>query len=278
MIRCKVCGATLPPHLRDCVNGHPNAYPNVRVASHTDEADALLARVTLVQIAANTAGTSSELGGLRQAALTTHAVMARNLKALNAFVGSDNAMLATYYKQVRSGARLPEDNYWDRHRTSLDSAVNPHIHDEIQFAALSLTGRGPSWYGRYHVSLKEIAICDRSTVFDRNPFAFFKLHKIVYGDPVPNGYRAPWSSRHLLLEAKVGANVKSGMKLDDFAALVLDDNGGGPDADFVEVHIYGNIHLDAVERVVAKPVRGERQIWARIRKRLVSLGVMVEEF
>lgn len=277
MHSCTVCGKTLPLHQRDCVNGHANEYPNVRSAKQADEIVALAERVRIVREACKSAGTTAELDALSSASQATRAVMARNIKALDAFASTPNAMLTTYYKQVRSGARMPEDNYWDKRRETLDSAVNPYIYDEIHFAALSLSGRAPSWFGEYHVSLKEDAIKDRATVFEMNPFAFFKLHKIYLGDAVPPGYRAPWLERSLLVEAKLGETVRSGMTPDEYSNLVLDDKAGAPDADFIEVHIFGHIHLDAIDRIVAYPKRGERQIWSRIKKHLLPLGVTLEE-
>ena len=70
-------------------------------------------------------------------------------------MSSDSNLYASFYKQVGSGARLPENNEWDLGRSAVDAQLFPYYHEEMTFAALSMDGRGPASFGRPTVSFSE---------------------------------------------------------------------------------------------------------------------------
>ncbi|KAA0970328.1 hypothetical protein FPY71_07325 [Aureimonas fodinaquatilis] len=205
-------------------------------------------------------------------------VMTRNLGPLDKIVSNGNLAMTTFYQQFRAGERQPEDNKWDRTREAADSTINPHYHDQLHFAALSLDGIGVKYYGSFHVEFKEHVIEQRSSVFEENPSLFLKKHAIVVGDLPPRGYRADWQSRHLLAQAKLYAQITSATKVETYPAILMDQRDGF-DADFVEVHIFGSLNRNSISKVIATtlPKGPERHIWRNVKRHLENIGVEVEE-
>src|SRR5688572_6891173 len=62
-------------------------------------------------------------------------------------VKSKNALYVSFHSQVRSGARIPEDNDWDKGRSAAESTVHPNYYENINYTALSLDGFGVLWWG-----------------------------------------------------------------------------------------------------------------------------------
>ena len=189
-------------------------------------------------------------------------------------------MMATYHKMVEAGARLPTDNGIDVVRGVMDAIVNPHdVYREISFAALSLDGRGVAWYGDFSVSLKEEALSRKASVFEENPYTFCDRYGVSVTKPLPPGYRAPWPRRAELAMAKLHPKIQPGMSAVDFPAVLMEQGATSATSDFIEVHTYGPIHPKAVARVIAKPPTNgaEAVIWKKLKKRLIELGVEVEE-
>lgn len=164
--------------------------------------------------------------------------MNRPLGFVQAQMSSDNLLYATYYQQVGSEGRSPQDNEWDRGRQSVDTLLLPYYYDHIHFGALSLDGAGIRDYGEVSLTFKDESINRRATVFEENSRLFVRQRKIVAGDPVPPGYRAPWSSRGDLAVAKLAPKLNKATIMDDFPRLLMQVSPGGQ-SDFIEVHIYG---------------------------------------
>ena len=278
---CDICGTEIPYATRDCLGcGKDVGFPNVRVADRADEVEALHERVRYAQVAAKQRGCADELEAFGTAASDSQAVMVRHLPALDSFVSNQKGALGTYYKAVRAGTRLPENNEFDANRDRIDGTINLHgVHESIHYAALSLDGRGVKWFGDYAVTLHEAMIATRTSVFEENPFTFLDKHPIPPTGSVPAGYRATWHRRGELAMAKLHPRIKPGMTLADFPAILVEQGAKSADSDFIEVHIYGALHPRAVERVImSEPVkRADRAIWNRVKKTLLSLGAIVEE-
>ena len=278
---CDDCGTEIPYDARDCVGcGKDVGFPNVRVADRADEVVALRERVRIAQTAGAHRGCADELEAFGTAASDSQAVMVRHLTVLDSFVSNSKGALATYYKAVRAGLRWPENNEYDANRNRIDGTINLHgVHESIHYAALSLNGRGVSWFGNYAVTLRESMIASRSTVFEENPFSFLDKHPIPSTGSVPPGYRAAWPRRGELAMAKLHPRIKSGMTSVDFPSVLVEQGVKSADSDFIEVHIYGAVHPRAVERVIVSepPRRADRVIWKRVKKTLLSLGATVEE-
>ena len=279
--RCAACETEIPYHVERCIGcGGDVGFPNVRAANQEDEVRALHERLRYAQVAAAQRGCAAELEAFGTAAAEAQAVMVRTLPFLDGLVSQQQSAMVSYYKMVRAGARLPENNEFDMNRGRIDATINPfNVHEEIQFAALSLDGRGVPWYGDYSLTLRDTMIGKRSSVFEENPFRFCDKHPIPTTGSVPSGYRASWARRGELAMAKLHPRISQGMTDADFPAVLLEQGGKSADSDFVEVHIYGAIHARAVERVIG-PVpkrRADRIIWNRVKRSLDALGAQVEE-
>jgi len=255
-------------------------FPNVRAADRVNEMEALRERVRYAQVAAKERGCADELEAFGTAASDSQAVMVRGFAALDGFVSNQQAAMISYYKMVRAGIRLPENNDYDANRDRIDGTINPFgVHEEIQYAALSLDGRGVKWYGDYAITLREKMISARASVFEENPFLFCDKHPIPPTGAVPPGYRATWPRRGELAMAKLHPRIRPGMTAADFPAILVEQGIRSADSDFIEVHIYGPIHPRAVERVIGPEPskRADRVIWKRVKRNLEALGAMVDE-
>lgn len=274
------CGTRIPAHVRDCIGcGNAVGFPNVRRANLPSEEAALRKRVSDATEAAEAGRFRRELEAFGLVVGTkSRAVVARSLEALDAFISSDNHLMASFYKQVRAQTRVPEANRWDQGRTSADSAVNPIYHEELQYAALSLDGIGSKWYGSYHITLKDLMIASRSSVFEENPFVFCERKGVTAGAVVPRGYRASWPDRGLLAQAKLYHRLRPSMTEADFPAILLHQGTDVRANDFIEVHIYGVLHPSAIEVVKGpKAKKSDRALWRQVEKRLRQLGAVFEE-
>lgn len=279
--RCLKCETEVPYAARECVGcGQDVGFPNVRAANRPAEIEALRDRVRYAQVAADGRGCAAELEEFGTAASSAEAVLVRHLTVIDYFFSNEQAAMVSYYKMVRAGMRLPENNDWDANRGRIDGTINPYeVHEHIQYAALSLNGRGVSWYGDYAVTLRENMIEGRATVFEENPFTFCNKHPIPPTGSVPPGFRAAWARRGELAMAKLHPRIQPGIKASDFPAILVEQGEKSADSDFIEVHIYGAIHARAVERVIGpEPVRrADRAIWKRVKRALVTTGAEIEE-
>jgi len=275
---CIKCGSSVPPSKRDCVVcGADNGCPNVRQAESASERGALAARLADAEVSARARASIDILNTFGMAVLNSSAVVARPLSLLDSMVKSEKSLYIPYHRQVASGARLPENNEWDPGRVAAESTIMPHYFDQITFAALSLNGIGPTSFGAYSIILKDNAIALRASVFEENPFLFTVRHRILAGQPCPPGYRASWQHRDILAKAKLHALINSGTIPSQFAGILIANKTAG-DSDYVEVHIFGNIHRLAIERVIGpKPkARPDRIIMKSIEKSLIEVGASLE--
>lgn len=267
------CREEVPPHLRHCaVCGADAKVPNVRAATEAAEVSALDRRVQAVQGDAILNGSAMVLADFRQALENSSAVVCRSLSKVNELVSSDNQLFATFYQNVRSNAALPEDNEWDRIRQSVDSLLFPFYFEDLRFGALSIDGTGVTGYGPYCVRLKDVAIRDRASVFEENTIVFIKKHRIVAGDSLPLGYRAPWTNRAALAIAKLGRQLTPSTVRAEYQSILM--GSGSRDGDFIEVHIFGPIHRRAIEHLSGSvPVRkSDKVILDSVKVKLKELG------
>lgn len=276
-MKCPNCCEEVPEHLRSCVVcGADAGYPNVRAAVRNEEVNALKLRVKEAEENVASQGCGSILENLREVVAHSSAVVCCSLGKIKELVSSDNQLYQTYYQAIGSEARLPEDNEWDKIRGSVDSLFFPHYHEHIRFGSLSIDRTGISGYGGYSMVLKEMAIKDRATVFEENLILFVKRHRIVAGDPIPLGYRAPWIKRDSLAIAKIGKRLTHTSTEADFSNLLV--NSDTRDTDCIEVHIYGPIHCRAIEYLSgSKPrQRADQVLLKSVIKKLKEIGVTVE--
>lgn len=279
-MKCKNCGAEIPAHVERCqICGADVGFPNVRAAEDPAEDAALSNRVNAAKTAADARGSLKVLENFGEAAKTSQAVLARPLGDLDSFVKSKNKLYTSFHSQVRARSRLPEDNHWDKGRTAAESTIHPNYHEEINFAALSLDGFGVLWWGDYSMTLKELHIGNRTTVFEENPFLFCERHKVIAGKAAPPGYRATWPKRNELAMAKLAAKLTSSTEPKSYPEILLEQGTSKEKADFIECHIFGQIHPASIERVIGPKPKAppELAIWRSVVNALRKAGVLVEE-
>lgn len=277
---CATCGTEIPYAARECICcGVDVGFPNVRSAERQSERDALQERVKYAQAATAARGCGAELEAFGTAVVSSQAVMARSLGALDALVNAPNQTMVSFHRMV-TGGRVPENNEYDINRQRIEGTIHPMgVWQNIIYAALALDGRGVAWYGPYSITFKDLAIQSRSSVFEENPFRFLDNNPVSSTGAVLPGYRASWSRRAELAMAKLHHRVQPGMTEADFPAILLEQGRVADDSDFVEVHIYGVLHPRSIERVVGPaPIRrADKVVWKRVKKTLIALGAVVEE-
>lgn len=278
--KCPRCQTEIPPHVRNCVACQADVgFPNVRLAERVEEKRALEIRVQNARRSADARGAGRVLAEFGLAVAGSHAVLARGLGTLDNFVKSENLLYISYHPQVRSGARIPEENKWDLGRTSAESTVNPFFFEDITFACVSLNGIGPNGYGDYHITLKDKFIDQRTTVFEENVFSFCARHRVISGEPAPPGYRATWDQRDRLAMAKLHPSISATTSGAEFPGILVTSGNHSGDGEFVEAHIFGPLHRSAIERVIGpKPKKGaDFVIWRSIQRSLREIGAVMEE-
>ena len=123
----------------------------------------------------------------------------------------------------------------------------------LSFGALSLDGRGAASWGECSIVLKDVAVRSRATVFEENSVYFCERRMLgVHNPVVPAGYRATWDNRHRLAAAKLEPFLQTGTIPEDFAGILLTPASKPRQEGFVEVHIYGPLHRDSIERLVIR--------------------------
>jgi hypothetical protein len=278
VFKCPNCGEVVHNHVRNCVVcGADVGCPNVRAANDPEEISALENRAKTAEQDAGIRGASANLKDFCQAvADNSKAVICRPLGKINELVSSDNELYSTFYEQVSSEARLPENNIWDKSRGVADQQLFPHYPEHIRFASLSLDGKGATGYGGYCLVLKDAMIKDRATVFEANSTQFVQQQRLVAGDPFPAGYRATWSNRAMLAAAKLGGLITSATTSDEYPGILL--GSGATDGDFIEVHIYGPIHRRAIQSLSGENPRNnaDKVLLKSVRKKLTEIGASLE--
>ena len=279
--KCTKCDLEIHPGARACAScGSDVGFPNVRLANSVEEVEALRERVRDAQASAEVRGTKVELENFGREASESRAVLNRKLHAINELFAGQNTAMSTYYKARRAGARLPEHNEWDASRDRVDSTINPHgVHEEIQFAALSLDGRGVKWYGDFGLVFEELKIAERATVFEENPFTFLEKRPLAPKEQVPPGFRASWGRRGELAMAKLHSKIDAGMTVADFPKVLVDSDSTDGESDFIEVHIYGPLHTQSFSEVTAlvPENRADKIIWQRVKSSLEKQDIKVSE-
>ena len=226
ILKCKYCGAPVPSEKRDCqACGEDNGAPNVRLAESEAERRALARRLRDAETSTRARKCRDVLERFGVAVLSSRAVMARSLAVVQDLIEAGRTY-TSYQRQLASGARVAEDNAWDKTRTQVESALFPNFQQDIVFASLSLDSRGMSGYGAYVMILKEPLIARRASVFEANPYDLVEKLGWLLNKPIPPGYRAPWNERDLLAKAKLHAELSVDTRDADFPSILAIDHGG----------------------------------------------------
>jgi len=280
MVLCSKCGGNVSYNQRFCAVCNTDAgFPNVRLAQRAEEVQALNARYSTAYEAAKARGVTAELKLFETAVRQSKAVMSRSLGAICEWLNGASPLFQSFHKQVDSHGRVPNETAWDEQREAAESTINPFCYKELVIAALSLDGIGMRYYGDYYINFKSITIEDRSSVFEKNPFYFNVEHNIISGRSPPFGFRASWNNKEKLAAAKLHPKITAGMTEGDFPEILLEARRTESNCDFVEVHIYGDVNREGIERIIGpRPTtRQDKAIWKQAVRKAKGLGASVEE-
>lgn len=251
----------------------------MRAAEKTVETDHLALRLKNAETSTEARGCKDVLNDFGLAVDGAKVSISVNLSQLSTLASDDNELYNTFYQEVASESRLPNNNKWDRGRGAVDSTIFPNYREEIRFGALTLTGRGvEANYGGYSMVLKNLAITSRTTFFEENTFLFVQRHKIIVGDLIPPGYRATWKDRSTLAKAKLHSKLDKTKKRHDYPGILLSFGGSPEKNDFIEAHIYGPIHRRAIEKVIGPAPQNpaDKVLWSSLKRKLKKIGVELE--
>jgi hypothetical protein len=277
MTACGRCTSDVADNLARCpCCGADAGCPNVKLARA--EAAALAARASKARADANTRGADVALAEFEKALDRSLAVINVDIGFLQQLLSSEKVLYTAYRKLIDAGARTPGTPDNDQQRTAVDGLLFGSWGSEIAFAALSLDGRGLGSYGSITIELKELTISERASVLEENSWDFVRRHRIVPGDDIPAGYRAPWSERRDVGTAKLAHRIGATTTSVEHAKLVLFSDGINRDKDdFIEVHIYGPFNCNAVQRVTVleRPKdEGEQKRLENIKKMATAKGIV----
>ncbi|WCS23890.1 zinc ribbon domain-containing protein [Methylobacterium sp. NMS14P] len=272
---CPECGATLRWDAHTCIScGAVPAPPNVRFAERAIEAAALsLSWARALELASSNKATA-EVERLDHLAKHSKMVINRKLRALSEWINSDDELYVNFYKLRERGLEY-EDNVYNRQRVSAENTISPNFFDQLVVGALTIDGRGMTYYGEYTILIRQDRIASRASVFWENPFIFNKNHSIISGEDPPVGYRAPWGERNKIVVAKLAGDVKPGDGDAALAALVMGPDRAAKDCDFVEVHVHKHIHANEIEAVIAPSEipADDEDAWEFLRDKLATKSI-----
>jgi hypothetical protein len=272
-LTCEPCGNPFSDRLTQCPHcGRPAvAYPNVIDAKRPEEREALAQRVAAATERARSRGVDEALGKLERALAHSRAVRTVRSHELERLVSSDHAAMATYYRQLQSGLRLPEETDggpdWDRLRRVAEAAAFSTYAEELHFAALTVDDHGLSSYGHAALFLREDCIAHRASIFDDNIVLWMMRQGAAWD--VPPGFRAPWEGRAELGVAKLADEVTADA---DVSRLVLNAGVSTSEDSMLEVHIYGPITIRTVASVGIQAKWVSEQFRRELDERAVETG------
>lgn len=190
-------------------------------------------------------------------------------------------LYTSFHNAVSSGARIAQDNRFNRVRGSVDELLFPEYAVHINFAALSLDKSGDPYYGDFSVAIKSDAIASRASVFHENSIHFIESNEIKAGSDLPAGYRCSWALRGQLAVAKLASQIDENMEDNDFPGILLKGSTGDndDDSDFIEVHIFGGILGEAIESIKCNRSYepGELHILRKTIRQAEQSGIQIQQ-
>ena len=166
------------------------------------------------------------------------------------------------------------ENYYERHqdgkqkhdsdREATETILFGEYKKHVRCGALCSHPTGLRNYGEFYIVLNDNEAEEYFSVFEENPFVFFKKHVYVpkRNPLVDYGYRATWQNRGKLAVAKLGERITEDTQPSDFPYILtysaseidypeLDRHARKMKDDFIEVHICKKINRDDIVEVRA---------------------------
>lgn len=252
MIVCSKCERENPYANEKCsICGNFLGFPNVNEAEDPNEIKALEERYQKAIESVKAAKYESKLLDFENQVKQSVAVINVDLDNLYYLLTKDNALYANYHLQTQSEIREFAETTNDKKRLGVDYTLFGSYANEIRDAALSLNNEGLESYGKFSVTLKELAIKHRASLLEENSYKFVKSKNIIAGGMIPPGYRTNWENRYKLAVAKLYKEIGKTNKT-DYPKLILYNSGDRKQDEFIEVYIYGTFNKEAFEAVTIK--------------------------
>ena len=274
-MKCNKCKSDVADNERFCSTCYMDTgFPNVKEVSKKEERDALDERYGEEIGKTKVSGSYPSVQRFEEAMKKTFAVINVDCNFLLYLLTCKKILYSSYNMQVEAKIRRPAKPEDDQNRGAVGFKLFGYYFGEIIYAALSLDGKGVKSYGDYSIKLKEIAISHRATLLEDNSFHFSKKHNIFQS--LPLGYRAIWEEKHKLTVAKLAKRISGGTSKQEYAKILLYSEGNRETDDFIEVHIFGIIDINAIESLKGRFLprnREEKVNLAKIKDYLKNAGI-----
>jgi hypothetical protein len=241
---CPDCGKPIDYWRVQCRCGRFIGFPNWRAAQ--EERGELAARYDAAKRDASDRNILPLLTKLEALAEQARPVIAMSFAACDDILRSRK--YRNYDQRVGGGERDPAPALNHSDREMAGEKLYPMYSQHINYAALSLNGRGPESYGPVAVQwqVTPMYLGRRASLLEDNSFTFFGKHALGrhLSTPIPPGYRAIWDDRAKLVVAKLAPDLTSATGENKLPGLLLKDGGGRAAEEFIEVAIYASATPD----------------------------------
>ena len=225
----------------------------------------------------NQEGANAEMDSLVSMVDAAPIAFNRNLSQMFSWCQAPDKCFRPWNWEVGHGRRVHPDKF-NIGRIAFEHNVNPNYSESINFGYLDANDLDLPGYGPIKVRFRSDAVSKRTTFLESNAYYFCHKHGVVDPTLMPVGYRSVWSERHLLAEAKLGEKVRKGMSHADLHWLLLHEANPSDPEDFLEAHIFGDLHISAIESIRGpKPKPEEQAMWDFVSSTLTAVGVRVKE-
>jgi hypothetical protein len=262
-INCVVCNTFL-------------GYPNVNDAQREEQLVAFNKRYDETLLKITDDSHRKKIKDFENAIETeARAVVNIDLDYLEHFIINKNILYSSYGLSTAGETREYAKSQFDKERRGVEGFIFGSNAHHIRYAALSLNKSGLKSYGDYTLSLKNIAIADRGTVFEENSYIVFQKYFNQNDFTFENGHVACWGNKHLLAVVKCSEEIIKKNKT-TFADILLKSTGDRKTDNFMEVHIFGTFKKESIESV-----KGSSKLYEpldklkseKIKDYLTSLGI-----
>src|SRR5262249_21293290 len=154
-------------------------------------------------------GSESTVYAFEEAVKNSVAVIATSLEVLRQFATDDRFLYSTYGLSVKGELRTPAEGESDNLRRMVDAYLFGGYGEEIRYACLSLDGKGVTNYGSCFLTLRDVAIRQRTSLLEENSFMFFQRNAHASGFKIPAGYRCTWTAREKLAVVKCASQLSA---------------------------------------------------------------------
>lgn len=246
-IHCGKCKQENKVNSLTCKKCGDSFFTNVNLANIPSETVALEGRYNKAKSSSSAKAKLNKFESLIQN--NSHAVINLHFKHLKVIVLDDDSY-KNYHILVEENKREIADLIDDLNRSKVESFLFGNIlARKIVYAALSIDETGLKSYGDIEAIIDNEAIESRASLLEENSFTFVITDNRKITDVLPKGFKSNWTERHKLAVAKHYEDIKNDTDENQFSEILLNSNGIRESEKFIEIHIFGDITLDAFKKI-----------------------------